>query len=65
MTQTTLPITGLPVGQVSPSVIVCGDPARAERVAARLDGATLLSNRREYRAYRGDYKGQPLSLIHI
>lgn len=62
MTQTTLPITGLPVGQVSPSVIVCGDPARAERVAARLDGATLLSNRREYRAYRGDYRGQSITV---
>ena len=56
MSQHELPITGLPIGQVSPSVIVCGDPARAERVAARLDGATLLSDRREYRA---------LSLIHI
>ena len=57
-----LPITGLPVGQVSPSVIVCGDPARAERVAAQLDGATLLSDRREYRAFRGDYKGQPITV---
>ena len=57
-----LPITGLPVGQVSPAVIVCGDPARAERVAALLDGATLLSDRREYRAFRGDSGGLPVTV---
>ncbi len=62
MSQHELPITGLPIGQVSPSVIVCGDPARAERVAARLDGATLLSDRREYRAYRGHSGGLPITV---
>jgi uridine phosphorylase len=62
MNQEHLPITGLPMGQVSPSVVVCGDPARAERVAARLDGATLLSDRREYRAFRGAYHGQPITV---
>lgn len=62
MSQHYLPITSLPVGQVSPSVIVCGDPARAERVAALLDGATLLSDRREYRAYRGEYDGHAVTV---
>ena len=62
MNQEHLPITGLPVGQVSPSVVVCGDPARAERVAARLDGATLLSDKREYRAFRGDFGGRPVTV---
>ena len=62
MSQQHLPITGLPVGQVSPAVIVCGDPARAERIAALLDGATLLSDRREYRAYRGDSGGLPVTV---
>lgn len=57
-----LPITGLPVGQVSPAVIVCGDPARAERIAERLDGATPLSRRREYHAYTGHYHGQPVTV---
>ncbi len=57
-----LPITGLPVGEVTPAVIVCGDPARADRIAARLDGATLLSERREYRAHRGGYDGRPLTV---
>jgi len=62
MSQQHLPITGLPVGEVSPSVFVCGDPARAERVAELLDGATLLSDRREYRAFRGDYGGLPVTV---
>lgn len=51
-----LPITGLPTGQVSPDVIVCGDPARAERIAGFLEEAALLSDRREYRAYRGRHR---------
>ena len=62
MSQQHLPLTGLPVGQVSPAVIVGGDPARAERVAALLDGATLLSDRREYRAFRGDSGGLPVTV---
>jgi uridine phosphorylase len=57
MTITELPITGLPSGEVSPRVIVCGDPARADRIAERLDNPTLLSHRREYRAHRGEYQG--------
>lgn len=57
-----LPLTGLPVGEVTPAVLVCGDPARADRIAARLDGATLLSDRREYRAHRGHYDGRPLAV---
>ena len=62
MSQRLLPITGLPVGAVTPAVIVCGDPARAERVAALLDGATLLSDKREYRAYRGHSGGLPITV---
>jgi uridine phosphorylase len=59
---TELPITGLPVGQVSPSVIVCGDPARADRIAARLEGGRLISDRREYRAYRGTYRNEAVTV---
>ena len=62
MTTRYLPITGLPVGQVSPDVIVCGDPARADLIAARLDNAALLSQRREYRAHSGHYRGHPLTV---
>jgi len=62
MTTRELPATGLPVGQVTPSVIVCGDPARADRIAARLDGAALLSQRREYRAHRGHFNNIPITV---
>lgn len=59
---TELPITGLKVGEVSPGVIVCGDPARADRIAERLTDFHLLSNRREYRAYRGTYRNMPVTV---
>lgn len=62
MTLQELPITGLPVGGVYERVIVCGDPARADRIAERLDGATLLSHKREYRAHNGTYRGVPITI---
>lgn len=62
MTTPTLPLTKLPVGSVSPAVLVCGDPARASRMAELLDDAVLLSEWREYRAYRGAYQGLPVTI---
>ncbi len=62
MTLTHLPITGLPVGRVSPQVIVCGDPERADRIAQRLEDASVLSHKREYRAYLGTYAGRPMTI---
>ena len=62
MALTELPITGLPVGGVSPRVIVCGDPARADRIAEQLDAPQLLSHKREYRAHRGVYRGVPVTV---
>ncbi|MDX1662248.1 MAG: nucleoside phosphorylase [Candidatus Promineifilaceae bacterium] len=52
-----LPITGLPVGQVPLAFLVCGDPGRAATVAERLEQVKLLSDRREYRTYSGQYNG--------
>ena len=57
-----LPITGLPVGGVHPHVVVCGDPARADRIAATLENAILLSHKREYRAHNGTYRGTPVTV---
>lgn len=57
-----LPLTGLAVGTVSPGVLVCGDPGRATKVAACLAQAELLSEQREYRAYRGEYQGSPVTV---
>jgi uridine phosphorylase len=62
MTITELPITGLPMGGVSQRVIVCGDPARADRIAERLEGASLLSHKREYRAHGGHYNGRAVTV---
>lgn len=62
MTITRLPSTSLPAGGVSHRVIVCGDPARADRIAERLDGAALLSHKREYRAHGGTYAGAPVTV---
>jgi uridine phosphorylase len=62
MSEFVLPITGLPMGQISPSVIVCGDPGRASRIAERLDDARVLSDRREYRAYQGRYQGMAVTV---
>ena len=62
MTASTLPLTKLPVGSVSPAVLVCGDPTRASRLAELLDDAALLSEWREYRAYRGAYQGIPVTI---
>ena len=50
-----LPLTGLTVGSVSLPVIVCGDPGRATKIARYLENAKLLTDQREYRAYRGRY----------
>lgn len=61
-TENQLPITGLPVGRVPEAVLVCGDPARATRIAERLDEAALLSERREYRCYQGTFAGQPVAV---
>ena len=62
MTLQELPITNLPAGRVHAQVIVCGDPARADRIAEQLDGAALLSHKREYRAHNGTYRGTPITV---
>ena len=62
MTITRLPITRIPVGSVSPAVLVCGDPGRATRIATYLDNAELLSDHREYHLYRGRYQGTDISV---
>jgi uridine phosphorylase len=62
MDQKKLPITGLPVGGVSPNVLVCGDPDRATKIAAVLDDATIVADQREYRSYNGFYRGTPVTV---
>ena len=57
MSKKLLPHIGLEKGRVSPDVIVCGDPARATRIAEQLDDVFLLGEKREYRTYQGQFEG--------
>ena len=62
MGQKKLPLTDLPVGNISADVIVCGDPGRATKIAAFLEDAALLADKREYRSFNGLYEGHPITV---
>lgn len=51
------PILRVRPSQVSPHVLVVGDPERAKKIAEALDNAQLIGAWREYHTYSGDYKG--------
>ncbi len=57
-----LPLTGLPIGQVPPAVIVCGDPGRAVQVSDYLEDVSLISQHREYTCFGGNFEGMPLAV---
>jgi uridine phosphorylase len=57
-----LPITGLPVGGISKNVIVCGDPARAKKIAGILQGSVEIADLREYRSFMGSYNDMPVTV---
>lgn len=52
-----LPCIHVAPGDIPPRVLVCGDPARAERISHRLENARCLAQNREYWTYTGTYKG--------
>lgn len=56
------PHIGVDETQVAPRVIVCGEPDRANRIAALLDNAEIMSENREYRVFTGRYKGKSVSI---
>lgn len=56
------PHIGVDETQISPLVIVCGEPDRANRIAALFDDAEMVSENREYRVFTGNYKGKPVSV---
>ncbi|WP_329548635.1 nucleoside phosphorylase [Streptomyces sp. NBC_01356] len=62
MTLDLLPITRIPRTGLPPQAVVVGDPARAEAVAALLDGAEEVSYHREYRVFSGSWKGLPVTV---
>lgn len=57
-----LPHTKLETGTVGPAVLVCGDVARAEMIAAQLNDVKLLAEWREYRSYQGFYYGRIITV---
>lgn len=56
------PHIGVDSSQIAPRVIVCGEPDRANRIAALFDHAELVAENREYRVFTGRYQGQPVSV---
>jgi uridine phosphorylase len=59
----TLPILSMRLHDVPERVLVVGDPARAERVSARLDDARVLSRNREYHAFVGRHHGVEIGVV--
>ncbi len=49
-------------GEIGKYVLLPGDPARSDRVAAYLDDAKLIANNREHRTFTGFYKGVKISV---
>ena len=52
-----LPVTQIPRTGLPPRAVVVGDPFRAERLAKRLDDAAEVAWAREYRTFRGSWRG--------
>ena len=57
-----LPLLRAKVADLAPVALVVGDPARAERAAAMLDGARELGRNREYLTLTGTYAGVPVTV---
>ena len=49
-------------GDIGEYVLLPGDPARSNRVAAYLDDAHLVAENREHRTFTGYYKGVRISV---
>ncbi|EJO9870701.1 nucleoside phosphorylase [Vibrio vulnificus] len=48
--------------QVAERVIVCGEPDRANRIAALLERAELIAENREYRLFNGEFQGKAITV---
>ncbi|ABL77536.1 purine-nucleoside phosphorylase [Thermofilum pendens] len=48
--------------QVSPKILVCGDPGRVEAASSLLDGATVVNRHRGYLVVTGEYRGERVTL---
>lgn len=50
-------------GELAESVLLCGDPARAERLAGLLDEVLVTRRHREFVAHTGMWSGLPVSVV--
>ena len=50
-------------GELAPNILLCGDPARASKIAHFFDRITLERTNREFITYTGIYKKKPISVI--
>lgn len=57
-----LPCIAVSKGDINPRVITCGDPARAKKIADKLDDMRCLAKNREYHSYSGTWKGVPVTV---
>lgn len=53
----------LAAGDVEPTILLCGDPERAAKVAARFDRVRLRRSHREYVTFTGVHRGVPLTVM--
>lgn len=54
---------GVAPGELAPYILLCGDPARAERVAGAFDSVRVERRNREYVTFTGTYEGAELSVM--
>jgi uridine phosphorylase len=58
----TLPSLLVPVGSITPYVLVVGDPDRAKHFSERLDDARQVGRFREFHTFQGTWRGIPLTI---
>ncbi len=63
MTQARAKHLWVSAGDLAEDVVVCGDPARAARIASFLEGSRLVQQNREYHAYDGSSAGRRISVV--
>lgn len=57
-----IPIIDIPYHKIAERVVVCGDPARAERISKRLEQVETVAKSREYWTFNGLYQGVPVTV---
>src|SRR4030095_11529881 len=55
------PVTGLRPRDVAPAALLCGDPARVDRIARRWTAARVVAAVREFRVVTGRHEGLALT----